>query len=363
LSLKLYIEKAKENTMVNWGIIGPGSIARVFCNGLRFSKTGQAAAVASRSRDKAEKFAAIFGIGTVYDSYEALLADDSIDAVYIATIHPAHLEWVKKAAQAGKHILVEKPMGMNATQVDAMVEAARANDVFLMEAFMYRCHPQMQKTAELIRDGAIGQVRVVRSAFGYQAGYNPDSRAYSRELGGGGIMDVGCYPASAARFIAGAAAGKPFLDPIEVKASGVIGESGVDYYTAAVLRFDNDVVGQISTGVACNLPGEITVFGTEGILSVPNPWLPSTPCRTAQTALPLDTVFPASEILLQKGGEKNTIVVEADRDLFTYEADTVAAHIGARQAPIVSWADSQGNMRLLDEWRAQVGLAYDQDEG
>lgn len=347
--------------MINWGIIGPGSIARVFCNGLRFSKTGRAVAVASRSRDKAAAFAEMFGIDTVHDSYEALLADAGVDAVYISTIHPAHLEWVKKAAAAGKHILVEKPMAMNAAEVDAMVAAARDHDVFLMEAFMYRCHPQMRKLAELIGDGAVGQVRVVRSAFGYKAGFNPDSRAYSRELGGGGIMDVGCYPASAARFVAGAAAGKPFLDPVAVKAEGLIGESGVDYYTAAVLRFENDVVGQISTGVACNLPGEITVFGEEGILSVPNPWLPSTPCRTAQTALPLDTAFPPSQLVLQKGGKTETITVEADRDLFTYEADTVAEHIAARQAPMVSWADSQGNMRLLDEWRVQVGLVYDQD--
>ena len=165
--------------MIRWGIIGPGSIARVFCNGLRFSQTGAAVAVASRDRQKAAQFADLFSIETVHASYDALLADSGVDAVYVATIHPAHLEWVEKAAAAGKHILVEKPMGMNAVQVEAMVEAARSNDVFLMEAFMYRCHPQMQKVAELIADGAIGTVRVVRSAFGYRADFNPDSRAYS----------------------------------------------------------------------------------------------------------------------------------------------------------------------------------------
>ena len=163
--------------MIRWGIIGPGSIARVFCNGLRFSQTGTAVAVASRDRQKAVQFADLFSIDTVHASYDALLADDGVDAVYVATIHPAHLEWVEKAAAAGKHILVEKPMGMNAGQVGAMVEAARSNDVFLMEAFMYRCHPQMQKLAELIADGAIGPVRVVRSAFGYRAGFNPARNA------------------------------------------------------------------------------------------------------------------------------------------------------------------------------------------
>ena len=227
-----------------------------------------------------------------------------------------------------------------------------------MEAFMHRCHPQM--LAELIADGAIGPVRVVRSAFGYRAGFNPDSRAYSRELGGGGIMDVGCYPASAARFVAGAASEKHFIDPIEVKASGIIGESGVDYYTAATLRFENGVIGEISTGVACNLPGEIAVFGEEGILRVPQPWLPSSPCRTAQHALPLDTTFPSSELVLERGGSVEHIEVVADRDLFTYEADAVAAHIDARQSPTMSWDDSLGNMPA-DQWRAQIGLRYPQD--
>jgi len=252
-------------------------------------------------------------------------------------------------------------MGINAHQVAAMTTAAKENDVFLMEAFMYRCHPQMDKLTALIQDGAIGEVKVVRSAFGYHAAYNPSSRAYNHSLAGGGIMDVGCYPASASRLVAGAASGQRFLNPVEVKASGVIGESGVDYYTAATLLFDNGVVGQISTGIACNIPGEIVVFGTAGILTIPQPWLPSSPCRTARDALALDTQFSASEILLERKGKTESIAVDVDRDLFTYEADTVAAHITARQAPAMSWADSEGNIQLMDEWREQIGLAYPQD--
>jgi len=348
--------------MTNWGIIGPGGIARVFCNGLRFSKTGTAIAVASRDRAKADAFAQMFDIGTVHDSYDALLADASVDAVYIATIHPAHLEWVTKAAEAGKHILVEKPMGLNYRETAAMIEAARSNDVFLMEAFMYRCHPQIQKMADLIQDCAIGDVRVIRSAFGFHAGFNPDSRTYNHDLAGGGIMDVGCYPSSAARRVAGAAAGRTFLNPTEVKATGHIGESGVDYYTAAVLKFENDIVAEISTAVACALQNDITVFGSEGVLTVPNPWLPSTPCRTAKDALPLDTAIPPSEIHLNRKGETEVIVVEVDRDLFSYEADTVDAHIADRQAPPMTWDDSLGNIQLLDEWRAQIGLRYPQDD-
>jgi predicted dehydrogenase len=347
--------------MLQWGIIGPGSIARVFCNGLRFSKTGELAAVASRDAERARQFAAIFGVSRVHSSYDALLADDTIDAVYVSTVHPAHQEWVIKAAQAGKHILVEKPMGVNTGQVAAMVEAARAHDVFLMEAFMYRCHPQIEKMVSLIKDKAIGEVRVIRSAFGFHAGFNPESRAYNHELAGGGIMDVGCYPVSMSRLVAGAAVGEPFLDPVQVKATGVIGETGVDYYTTAVLKFEPDIIAQVSTGIACNLPGEITVYGTEGNLSLPQPWLPSSPSRTAREALPLDTVFPSSEVHLNRKGQSEIMTVDVDRDLFTYEADMVANHIGARQAPVVSWADSLGNMKVLDQWRAEIGLRYSQD--
>ena len=346
--------------MIKWGIIGPGHIARVFCNGLRFSSTGSAVSVASRDRDKAVDFASMFGIETVHDGYTALLSDESVDAVYIANIHPSHMEWVTNAARAGKHILVEKPMGMNQSEVSSMIDAARTNDVFLMEAFMYRCHPQIAKMADLIQDGAIGSVRMIRSAFGYNSPYNPDSRAYSTVLGGGGIMDVGCYPASAARRVAGAAVGQVFLNPVDVRATGVIGESGVDYYTAAVLKFENDIVAEVSTGVACALHNNLEVYGTDGKLVVENPWLPSSPCRTAQEPLPLDTKFPSAEIELYRKGEREIVVVDVDRDLFTYEADMVAEHIGQRQAPAMTWEDSLGNIQLLDAWREQVGMVHPQ---
>jgi len=345
--------------MINWGIIGAGGIAKVFANGLRFSKTGQLTAVAGRTPGKAETLADLFGVEKRYTSYEALLADSSIDAVYISTIHPLHLEPVAMAAKAGKHILVEKPIAMNAADAAKMVALAREHDVFLMEAFMYRCHPQITKLVELIQDGAIGDVLVVRSTFGFQATFNPDSRTFNREMGGGGILDVGCYPASMARLIAGAAAGKPFLDPIELKATGVVGPTGVDHYTTATLKFENDVIAEIATAITCNLPGETVIHGSGGILTVPNPWLPSSPCRGAREALPLDTTFPSSKLLLHKrGAEPEEIIVEADRDLFSYEADMVGDHIADRQAPVASWDDTLGNMKTLDKWLAELGVVY-----
>jgi predicted dehydrogenase len=345
--------------MLNWGIMGAGGIAYVFCNGLRFSKTGQAVAVGSYSQARASKLANDFGIPRQHTSYEALLADEGVEAVYISTIHPFHAEWAIKAAAAGKHILVEKPIGMTAAEAEAMLEAARVNNVFLMEAFMYRCHPQMRKLTELIRVGAIGQVQLIRAVFGFRAEFDPASRTFNNEMGGGGILDVGCYPASVVRLIAGAAENKSFLDPQEIKACGNLGPTGVDHLTAATLRFENGIIAEMITAVDCEVPGNVTVYGTAGILTVPNPWLPSTPCRNALQPLPLDTPFPPATLLLQTPGQPPTeISVPADRDLFTYEADMVADHIEARQAPAMLWDDTLGNMRLLDRWRAEIGLVY-----
>ena len=343
--------------MVNWGILGAGGIARVFVNGLRFSKTGQALAVASQTPEKLQSLADDFSIPKRYSTYEAMLQDPEIDAVYISTIHPLHAEWAIKAAEAGKHMLVEKPIAMNYAETAAIVDAAAKHDVFLMEAFMYRCHPQMQKLRELISEGAIGQVRIIRSVFSYYSPYSPTSRAHSKELGGGGILDIGCYPASMARFIAGAATGRPFLDPLQVKAAGKVSATGVDLYTAATLQFENDIIAEIIGGVACQMPVETNIYGDEGMISLVNPWLPSSPVRGAKQPLPLDTPFPSTIIELKPRGSQSAqqIVVEADRDLFTYEADMVANHITERQAPAMSWDDTLGNMRLLDRWREEIG--------
>lgn len=346
--------------MLNWGIIGAGGIAYVFCNGMRFSNTGQILAVASRAESRANKLAQDFAIPRQYASYEALLADEEIEAVYISTIHPFHAEWAIKSAEAGKHLLVEKPIGMNYAEATAMIEAARANDVFLMEAFMYRCHPQIQQLVELIQAGAIGKVHLIRATFGYRATYNPQSRAFNHELGGGGILDVGCYPASISRLIAGAAENKPFLEPVVVKGSGNVGPTGVDHLAAATLRFENGIIAEIITAIECNVPGNVSIYGSEGIITIPNPWLPSTPCRTAKQPLPLDTPFPPATIILQshQNQQLSEIEVSVDRDLFTYEADMVANHLEARQAPAMSWEDTLGNMRLLDRWREEIGVVY-----
>ena len=332
-----------------WGIIGTGNIAKTFARGLAPSTTGELLAVGSRTQESADRFGEEFSVPRRYASYEALLADPDVQAVYISTPHPMHAEWAIKAAEAGKHILCEKPITLNYPEAMAVIEAARRNDVFLMEAFMYRCHPQIAKLVELIKSKAIGEVRLIKASFSFHAGWNPEGRLLKHEMGGGGILDVGCYTTSVSRLIAGAALGKDFVEPIEVKAMGKIGESRVDDYTAALLRFPGDIIAQIATGVQLNQENTLQVFGTEGNIFLPVFWNPD-----KQGAQPAMT-------LTRYGQPAEDVTVEADRGVYTYEADTVAANIANRQAPppAASWDDTLGNMRACDTWRLAIGMVYD----
>ena len=179
-----------------WGILATGRIARTLANAVVASESSELAAVGSRTQAAADAFASDYDGITAHGSYDALLEDDDVDAIYVSTPHPQHAEWTIKALEAGKAVLCEKPMGVNHAEVMAMVETAAFHNRFLMEAFMYRTHPQTAKVIELIRDGAIGEVRQVNASHGFASPFNPASRLHSNDLAGGGIMDVGCYPVS-----------------------------------------------------------------------------------------------------------------------------------------------------------------------
>lgn len=329
-----------------WGIISTGRISGKFAEGLAESKTGQLLAVASRDKAKADQFGDQHNVPKRYGSYEELLADREVQAVYISTPHPMHAEWAIKAADAGKHILCEKPITLNYDEATAVIEAARRNDVFLMEAFMYRCNPQTHKLVELIRKKSIGEVRMIQAAFGFNAGWNPEGRLMNRALGGGGIMDVGCYPVSFSRLVAGVAHDKPFEDPIEVKAAGHIGETGVDDWTAAILKFSGDIVAQVSTSVQLSQDNSARIYGSEGWILIPNAWTPN-----------------EGKIIVYAAGKEPEEITFDKRDIYGIEADTVAEYLDKRQAPspAMSWDDTLGNLKTLDAWRAQIGLAYEHE--
>jgi len=342
---------------LRWGIISTGAIARAFATGLSQTDSGTLAAVASRTQDSADAFAKEFDIPTAHGSYEALLADDGVDAVYIATPHPMHPEWAIKAAEAGKHVLCEKPVGLNQWQAQAMIEAARRAGVTYMEAFMYRCHPQTAKLVELLKSGVIGQVRVVQAAFGFDCGPgNPEGRAMNPELGGGGILDVGTYPVSMSRLVAGVAAGlDAAADPVEVKGVGRIGETGVDDWAATTLKFDSGVVATCQTAVQCNLENRVVVYGSAGKLELANPWCASR-----------NEPSQGQIVVTKQGEDPETIDIPTDRNSYAHEADVFAAAVaaGTGQAayPAMTWDDTVGNLAVLDAWRQQIGLAYPQEQ-
>ncbi|TDO54127.1 aryl-alcohol dehydrogenase-like predicted oxidoreductase [Kribbella sp. VKM Ac-2571] len=331
---------------LRWGIIGTGNIASRFASQVPTSKTNEVVAVGSRSLESANTFADKWDIANRHGSYDDLLADEGVDAVYIATPHPMHVEWAIKAAEAGKHVLCEKPLAINRAWAEAMIEAAVRNDVFLMEAYMYRCLPQTKLIAQLVRDGEIGTVHQIQATFAFAAGYRPESRIFADDLAGGGILDVGGYPVSMARLIAGAATGQPFADPAAVSAVGHVGETGADEWTVATLFFDGGVTAQVSTGVRLADQNQVRIFGSEGYLVVEDPWFGGDGKPT--------------HVTLHRVGEEARDISAEPALIYTAEAEAVQAAIrsGAKQAPEMTWADTLGNLTVQDQWRAAIGQQY-----
>ena len=227
-------------SLIRWGIIGPGNIANNFADGLKESFSGQLTAIASKNNERRESFGDKYNIDAAlrFSSYDDLLNSENIDAVYISTPHTLHAEWTIKAAGKGKHILCEKPGAVNFKEGQQVIEAVREAGVFYMEGFMYRCHPQIPALANFIKEKKIGEVKNIKSSFGFDMGKTiPESRLFRTDLAGGAILDVGVYPISFSRMIAGAALGKKFINPKSITGTVTMGETGVDEISYATLEF------------------------------------------------------------------------------------------------------------------------------
>ena len=321
---------------LKWGILATGGIARQFGRSLKLSKTGTLVAVGSRSQESADKFTAEFG-GRGYDSYEAVLADPEVDAVYIATPHHMHMEWTIKVAEAGKGILCEKPFTLNLLEAERALEAVKTNNVFFMEAFMYRTHPLTRKLKELVQSGAIGTILNINTEFGFQAGKDWNNFRAEGALGGGGLMDVGAYCVSFSRMIAG-------TEPTEAHYVAAISPKGYDEHGSGILKFPNNVTANFGTGVHVNLKNECWIYGDAGMIHVASPW------RIDQNSK--ITVFA-------RGQEPVEYKYDEPVDqLFAYEADAVAEFFEAKETPYMSHADTLGQMRTLDMLRKSAGLHF-----
>ncbi len=332
--------------VLGWGIIGTGAIAADFALALRSSTRCEVRSVSGTSYDKALTFARRYELPSAAPSLEALLGDSSVDAVYVATPHPAHEANALRAIAAGKHVLCEKPLTVDAASSARLIDAARARGVFLMEAYMYRSHPILARLIATLQSDAIGTLRHVHADFTFRAERDPQGRLFDPAQAGGGILDVGGYPISFARLIAGIRENKPFCEPRTLQASGLIGPTGVDELAHALLEFDSGLTASISCGVHYDAGRGARIDGDDGYVVLDAPWTPQGGRHGLENSF----------VIHRHGAGPETVHVRCKQATYAIEAELVLDSLPAQEAawPAMSWADTLGNMRALEQWRAVV---------
>ena len=306
---------------VTWGLLSTARINRLFLAGAREADGAEVVAVASRDRTRAEQFARENAIARTHDTYEALLADPEVDAVYIPLPNSLHIEWTVRSLEAGKHVLCEKPLSRGAAEVERAFDVAEREGRLLMEAFMYRHNPQTRRLSELVAEGAVGKLRLVRSAFSFVARDAADVRL-SRELDGGALMDVGCYCLNGTRLLAG--------EPERVAAFQVLGSDGVDVVFTGSMRMPNQILAHFDCGLALSARDELEVVGDEGSLFLDDPWH----CRT-----------PVIELRRPDGVERIETPVA---DSYRLEAENFSAAISGDTRPLLGRDDAVHQARAIE---------------
>ena len=307
--------------VVRWGLLSTANINRLFVAGAREAEGVEVAAVASRDEARAREHADDLGVPRAHGSYEALLADPEIDAVYLSLPNAMHVDWTIRALEAGKHVLCEKPLSRHPAEVERAFDVADREGRLLMEAFMYRHHPQTRRVVELVAEGAVGTLRVIRSQFSFNA-TDPANVRLSRELDGGALMDVGCYCVSYARLLAG--------EPGEVRAFQVLGGDGVDVGFAGAMRLPGDVLAHFDAGLSFANRDELEVVGDAGTLFLDDPFH----CRA-----------PVIELRRADGTER--IELEA-ADSYGLEAVNFSAAIRGEAPPLLGRDDAVGQARAIE---------------
>ncbi len=306
---------------VKWGIMSTAQINRLFLAGARQARDVEIVAVASRDRAGAERYAREHQIERVHAGYESLLADPDVQAVYISLPNSMHIEWSVRALEAGKHVLCEKPLSRRRKEVELAFDVAARHQRLLMEAFMFRHNPQTLRLTELVRDGAVGRLRLIRASFSFSAA-DPANVRLSAALEGGALMDVGCYCVSGSRLLAG--------EPERVSAEQTIGGDDVDVVFAGMMRFPDDVVAVIDAGLALAPRDELEVVGEQGTLWLDDPWH----CRV-----------PVIE--LRRGGKVERIPIEPV-DSYRLEAENLSEAIRGTAEPLLGRADAVGQARAIE---------------
>ena len=323
---------------IRWGILGTGKIARALATALQDVPDAVLAGVASRSLEKAEAFAADFHASTAYGSYEELAQAGDIDLVYVATPHPQHATNALLALGAGKGVLCEKPFTMNRREADQVVDLARRNPVFLMEAMWTRFMPALAEVKRLIASGEIGSVHQVVADFGFTANVKPEHRVYNPELGGGAMLDLGIYPLSIAASLLG-----PVVD---VKAQAEMGPTGVDVQTGFTLKHEGGGMSVCSCSFQARTPGELTVSGSRGHIR-------------------MNTMFHRARSITVSLDDGSTRTIDTPYLGNGYADEVIEAQRcfreGLIESPGMTHAETLALMDVMDEVRRQIGLVYAAD--
>lgn len=308
--------------VLNWGLLSTARINRALITPLRASDRNQLFAVGSRFQQSADRYAQEWTIPRAHGSYEALLADPEIDVIYNPLPNHLHAEWTIKAVEAGKHVLCEKPLALTVDEVDAIQAAAHKHGRVVAEAFMYRHHPQTFKVQELIRNGSIGSLKLIRGSFTYVLTSDADVRL-DPAMGGGSIWDVGCYPISYARTVVG-------VNPLEVFGWQVTGATGIDETFLGQMRFANDVFAQFDSSFSTPFQTFMEITGSERTLHIPKPFKPGV----------------NEKVYLTRGEETETIEIPG-QELYIGEVEDMADAILLGRAPRVSLEDSRANVAAI----------------
>ena len=326
---------------IRWGIIGTGFIAHQFARGLAVLKDASLLAVASRTKESADKFAEEFGVTHRHVGAEQLAANEDVDVVYVATPNTMHKGNTLSCLNGGKAVLCEKPFCINASEAAEMVELSREKGLFLMEAMWTLCFPTMAKVREIINSGAIGEVRQVHSNFSFRCEWEPDGLLLNPELGGGALLDVGVYNIALAQMVYQ-------REPTRISGMAHLGQTGVDEQSSVTLGYDNGALAVLTSAIRTETSQEAAIYGTDGYIKIPH-------------------TFWKPERIIVKTSQDEEREFKFDRvgNGYNYEAAEVMRCLrnGCLESRILPLNTSVAIMRTMDSIRKQWGLVYPMEKG
>jgi len=319
---------------INWGILGAGRIAEKFAADFSAVGNGKVVAVASRTIENAKEFADKYNIGTWHGSYQELVQNPEVDIIYIATPHNFHFEQVALCLENGKHVLCEKPVTVNALELEKLIHLAKAKNLFFMEAMWTPFLPAIQKALQWLSEGKIGTVKMIHVEFGYAGNSDPKNRLYNPDLAGGALLDIGIYPLTMAEMVA-----QSKIETLQVQS--VISTTGIDETNAIQIKYQNGIIAQLSSTFTAQLKNEATLYGTKGTIVIPSFWMSKKAQLTNENGM-------------------DTFIDESTTMGYNHEAQHVGEMIrqGKTESNVMPLSRSLQMMQLMDTIRKEMNLKY-----